>query len=83
MDRKTEWVNQELKTYLQLFVANKPKDWSSLLPMVEFTHNSVTHSVTQQALFSLKMGYEPHAYPPLGKTFLPNLEKQLADPLSA
>ena len=23
------------------------------------------------------MGYKPQAYPPLGKTFLPNLEKQL------
>ena len=25
------------------------------------------------------MGYEPQAYPPLGKTFLPNLESQLSD----
>ena len=25
------------------------------------------------------MGYEPHAYPSLGKTFLPNLEKWLLD----
>ena len=24
-------------------------------------------------------GYEPHAYPPLSKTFLPNLEKRLSD----
>ena len=29
------------------------------------------------------MGYEPHAYPPLGKTFLSNLEKQLLDLTSA
>ena len=42
--------------------------------MAEFTHDSATHSVTQKALFSLMMGYEPQAYPPLGKTFLPNLE---------
>ena len=28
---------------------------------------------------SLMMGYEPWAYPPLGKTFLPNLESQLLD----
>ena len=25
------------------------------------------------------MGYEPQAYPPLGKTFLPNLESCLSD----
>ena len=47
--------------------------------MVEFAHNSATHSVTQRTLFSLMMGYEPRAYPPLGKTFLPNLESQLSN----
>ena len=60
--------------YLRLFTANKPEEWSKLLPMVEFAHNSAIHSVTQKTLFSLMMGYEPRAYPPLGKTFLPNLE---------
>ena len=34
-------------------------------------------------MFSLMMGYEPCTYPPLGKTFLPNLEKQLSDLSSA
>ena len=70
-----ERVNQELETYLRLFTSNKPREWSSMLPMAEFAHNSVTHLVTQKTTFSLTMGYEPCAYPPLGKTFLPNLEK--------
>ena len=74
MDGETERVNQELETYLRLFATNKPEAWSNLLPMAEFTHNSATHSVTQKTLFSLMMGYEPWVYPPLGKTFLPNLE---------
>ena len=56
-DRETEWVNQELETNLWLFTSNKPKEWSSMLPMAEFTHNSVTHSVTQKTPFSLMMGY--------------------------
>ena len=47
--------------------------------MVEFAHNSTTHSVTQRTPFSLMMGYEPQAYPPLGKTFLPNLESHLSN----
>ena len=47
--------------------------------MAEFTHNSATHSVTQKTPFSLMMGYEPRAYPPLGKTFLPNLESRLSN----
>ena len=74
MDGETEQVNQELETYLRLFTANKPEEWSSLLPMAEFAHNSATHSITQKTPFFLMMGYEPQAYPPLGKTFLPNLE---------
>ena len=78
-DGETERVNQELETYLRLFTTNKPEEWSTLLPMVEFAHNSTTYSITQKTPFSLMMGYEPWAYPPLGKTFLPNLESRLSD----
>ena len=78
-DGETEQVNQELETYLRLFTSNKPEEWSKLLPMTEFTHNSATHSITQKTPFFLMMGYEPRAYPPLGKTFLPNLETRLLD----
>ena len=79
MDGETEQVNQELEIYLRLFSASKPEEWSRLLPMAEFAHNSATHSVTQKMPFFLMMGYEPQAYPPLGKTFLPNLESQLLE----
>ena len=73
-DGETERVNQESETYLRLFASNKPEEWSKILPMAEFAHNSTTHSITQRTPFSLMMGYEPQAYPSLGKTFLPNLE---------
>ena len=82
-DGKTERVNQELETYLRLFTANKPEEWSTLLPMAEFAHNSATHSVTQKTPFFLMMGYEPHAYPTLRKTFLSNLGGRLAELSSA
>ena len=65
--------------YLRLFASNRPEEWSKYLPMAEFTHNSATHSVTQRTPFSLMMGYKPQAYPPLGKTFLPNLENRLSN----
>ena len=74
-----EQVNQELETYLRLFTLNKPEEWSNLLPMAEFTHNSATHFITQRTLFSRMMGSKPWGNPPLGKTFLPNLESRLSD----
>ena len=45
--------------------------------MAEFSHNTTTHSITNATPFSLMMGYEPHAYPKIGQTFLPELEKCL------
>ena len=66
-DGETEQVNQEQETYLRLFASNKPKEWSKILPMAEFVHNSATHSITQRTPFSLMMGYEPQAYPLLAK----------------
>ena len=65
-DSESEQVNQELKTYLWIFTKDEPSKWSELLPMVEFSHNAATHSVTNTTPFSLMMGYEPCAYPKIG-----------------
>ena len=76
-DGESEQVNQELETYLQIFCHSQPMRWADLLPMAEFSHNSTTHSVINQTLFSLMMGFKPRAYPPIGKTFFPALDKRL------
>jgi len=58
-DGESKWVNQELETYLWIFCHGQPTKWSNLLPMAEFSHNSATHSVTNQTPFLLMMGFEP------------------------
>ena len=78
-DRETERVNQELETYLHIFCNGHPEKWADLLPMAEFSHNSVTHSTTNKSPFSLILGYEPRSYPPIGKTFIPALETCLRE----
>jgi len=45
--------------------------------MAEFSHNSATHSVTNQTPFLLMMGFRPRAYSPIEKTFFPALDKRL------
>jgi len=76
-DGKSEGVNQELETYLRIFCQGQPMKWADLLLMAVFSHNSATHSVTNQTPFSLMMGFELQAYPPIGKMFFPTLDKQL------
>ena len=65
-DGQTEWVNQELEQYLQIFVGERQDDWYTLLPLAEFSYNNHVHSSTQQTPFLLdtgrhpRMGFEPH-----------------------
>ena len=82
-DGQTERTNQEIETYLRIFCANNPKNWLDLLPTAEFQHNSAPHHSTKTSPFHLMLGYEPRAYPPLGKTFLPALENRLLSLLEA
>ena len=77
-DGQTEQTNQEVETYLRIFCANNPHQWSKFLTAAEFQHNSVPHSSTKVSPFSLLLGYDPRSYPSLGKTFLPALESHLS-----
>ena len=77
-DGQTKQTNQEIKTYLQIFCANNPHQWSKLFTSAEFQHNSVPHSSAKVSPFSLLLRYDPRMYPPLGKTFIPALESCLS-----
>ena len=72
-----EHINQEIETYLCIFCTNQPWNWPDLLSTAEFQHNSAPHHFTKVSPFSLMLGYEPQAYPPIRKTFLPILENCL------
>ena len=76
-DGQTERTNQEIEMYLCIFCAYNSKSWLDLLPTAKFQHNSAPHHSTKTSPFKLMLGYEPHAYPPLGKSFLPSLENRL------
>ena len=60
---EAERVNQEIGTYLCMYCAEKPDDWSLYLADAQFAHNSCIHSTHGQTPFYLLHGYEPTAYP--------------------
>ena len=82
-DGQTERTNQEVETYLWIFCANNPHQWSKFLTSAEFQHNSVPHSSTKVSPFSLLLGYDPCLYPSLGKMFLPALDSARKEALAA
>ena len=67
-DGETEWVNQELDIYFQIFCSNNSTIWNQLNSLMEFSHNQKVHSTTKQTLFFLMMGYEPKDIPLAFKT---------------
>ena len=78
LDEETERVNQEIETYLQIFCGNNPASWSESISHAKFTHNHCPHSVTNQSLFHLRMGYEPRALPSvIADTSIPAVESRL------
>ena len=44
-DGETEWVNQEVETYLRIFCGSNPGSWADKISHAEFAHNHRPHSV--------------------------------------
>ncbi len=58
-DGQTERVNQEVETYLRIFVNHRQDDWADWLPIAEFSYNNRIHSATHHTPFELDMGQHP------------------------
>ena len=54
-------MNQWIKTYLHSFVNGRQDNWSSLLPVAEFAHNSWKHEHTKYTPHELITGIIPSA----------------------
>jgi hypothetical protein len=56
-DRQTEQTNQEIKAYLRIFVNWHQNDWSTWIPITEFTYNNRIHSAIGHSPFYATKGY--------------------------
>ena len=53
MAGQTEWVNQEVKQFLQLFMNQHQDDWDEWLSIAKFAYNDWVHASTQSSPFML------------------------------
>ena len=58
-DGQTEHVNQTLEQYLQIFTNYQQDNWSSLLPLMEFSYNNALNATTGVSPFFANKGYDP------------------------
>ena len=62
-DGTTERVNQEIETYLSIYCAAHPEEWTTALHLLEFTHNNRRHADRLKTPFELMFGNSPTAVP--------------------
>lgn len=55
-DGHTEVVNGGLECYLRCFVSDRPKEWSSLLPLAEYWYNTSFHTTIQATPYEIVYG---------------------------
>jgi len=58
-DGQTERINQDLETFLRMFVNQRQDDWVDWLPIAEFAYNNRIHSATRQTPFMMEYGFHP------------------------
>jgi len=58
-DGQTERMNAWLEQYLRPWTASQPTNWSKVLPIAEFAHNSWRHDVSWRSPHELLFGMKP------------------------
>lgn len=65
-DGQTERINQELETYLRIYVSMYQDDWVKWLKQAEFAINNRVNESTQESPFYLYCGFHPQTtWPPV------------------
>ncbi|PNY17781.1 Ty3/gypsy retrotransposon protein [Trifolium pratense] len=62
-DGQTEVMNRTIEQYLRAFVHDKPYNWVTLLPWVEYHYNTSTHSGSELSPFQVMFGKSPPSIP--------------------
>ena len=61
-DGQSERTNQRLEQYLRIFIDYHQQNWTSLLPLAQYTLNVWPNATTKKAPFELIMGHIPRVH---------------------
>jgi hypothetical protein len=76
-DGQSEWTNQWLEQYLRIYCNFQQDNWSAILPMAQYVHNSWKSHTTGFTPFKLLLGYTPEIRPvSMVSTTLPSLQEK-------
>jgi len=78
-DGQTERMNLWVENYLREFVNGRQNNWSTLLPMAEFAHNSWKHEHTKHTPHELITGVNPTASVTIPEDAVPAALDRLKD----
>lgn len=78
-DGQTERTNQELETYLRMFISYRQDDWDEWVESAEFAYNNRTSSATGYTPFYLNTGRHPRMSTDLKKDVKTPQAKEFAD----
>ena len=76
-DGQTERMNRWVEDYLRQFVTGSQNNWSALLPIAEFTHNSWKHENTKHTPHELIIGINPTASLTIPEDSIPAAQERL------
>jgi len=78
-DGQSERMNQWVETYLRQFTNARQNNWSDLLPMAEYAHNSWPHEHTKHTPHELIHGFNPTASFSIPEDSVPAAQKRLQE----
>jgi len=76
-DGQTERMNLWIENYLKEFVNGRQNNWSTLLPIAEFAHNSWKHKHTKYTPHQLILGINPTTNLSIPNDENPNTQQRL------
>lgn len=75
---QTERANQNLEAALRCVAARHPASWSTHLPWIEYSHNSLVSSATGMSPFMAANGFQPPVFPSQEtRVAVPSIQKHL------